>query len=112
MLKKKEIWILVGLVVVSLLGVLLFSSSSKESVMVSILHGDEVVQTFDPQVDGNYVVQGDYGTLEVEVRDGKWHVIHEQCPNHICSKMGWVSVEDMVPITCLPNNVIILVEEK
>lgn len=30
------------------------------------------------------------------------------CPNHICENMGWVNMV-AYPITCLPNNVVVLI---
>ena len=57
------------------------------------------------------VGDGDCGGLDVEVKGGRWHVIHEQCPNHICANTGWASPEDMIVITCMPNNIVIQVSE-
>ena len=50
--------------------------------------------------------------MHIEVKDGKWHVSEVECPNLICEAMGWVDVTEIIPITCLPNNIIIYVEEQ
>ena len=116
-MKKKEIKILLIVAVIAvaaIIGVKWYQKANTpaETVqMVNITHDDKVVQTFDPNVNATYRIQGDYGTLDVEVKDGKWHVTNEECPNHICSQTGWVSTEDFLPIVCLPNNVTVQISE-
>ena len=75
--------------------------------MVSVVYHNRVIMTFDYREDAVYHVDGDSGGLEIEVKDNKWHVINEQCPNHICASMGWVDVNEIIPITCLPNGIFI-----
>ncbi len=115
-MKKKEILILVITAVVAvaaIFGVKLYQNAQKAKVpevLVDITHDGEVVQSFDPNVDATYHIQGNYGTLDVEVKDGQWHVTNEECPNHICASMGWASVDDSFPIVCVPNGVVIMKE--
>ena len=75
--------------------------------MVNIFYHNQVISQFDPSVDAVYHVEGDYGGLDVEVKDGKWHVTNEECPNHVCANMGWVDINEIIPITCLPNGITI-----
>ena len=113
-MKKREWIILLAVIAACLLGSVLFSMRPKKNsgYVVKVQHGSEIVKEFDPMVDAVYAIEGDCGGLEVEVKEGRWHVINEKCPNHICANMGWMSVEDtLLPITCLPNNVIIYLEE-
>ncbi len=114
-MKRRE-WIIIGILaaaaVIAIAIMKLKPSSQASGYVVAIQHRNTIVQEFDPMVDAVYKVDGDVGGLEVEVKDGKWHVINEQCPNHVCANMGWMGVNDVgVPITCLPNNVIIFLEE-
>ncbi|NCB32986.1 MAG: hypothetical protein EOM64_03725 [Erysipelotrichia bacterium] len=115
-MKKKEIKILliaVAVAIAAILGIKLYQNAqaSKEpKVLIDITHDGEVVQTFDPNKDAIYHIQGNYGTLDVEVKDGKWHVTNEECPNHICASMGWSSADDSFPIVCVPNGVVIMKE--
>ncbi len=46
--------------------------------------------------------------LAIEVKDGKWHVSKVDCPNHNCEKMGWVDVDSILPIQCIPNGIYIV----
>ncbi len=72
---------------------------------VDIFYHNKVVKSFNPSVDNIYTLQGDYGQVQVEVKDGKWHVTNEECPNHVCSGMGWMGIDDIFPIYCMPNDI-------
>lgn len=117
-MKKKEIKILVILAAAAAAVILVLklvqarSSAEGSGVKVAIYYRDEIVQEFWSGEDAVYQVDGDSGGLEVEVKDGKWHVINEQCPNHVCAEMGWVGEGEYLPITCLPNNIVIVQESE
>jgi hypothetical protein len=115
-MKKKEIYILVAIAVLSVAALLVLKNpfwkqEEEPKTMVGIYHRDKLIHAFDPEEDAVYHVQGSYGTLDVEVKDSQWHVTNEECPNHICAGMGWVTVDDLLPITCMPNEVYIMVLE-
>ena len=59
-----------------------------------------------------YHVEGSnpYGVL-IEYKNNKVRVIDEESPKHICQTQGW-SNSPLSPITCLPNNIIIVIESK
>jgi len=110
-MKKKE-WLMVLAVLVLAGGMILWTLLNKGSgTTVQVYHGEEVVLEFDPEKDAVYDIEGDYGGLQIEVKDGSWHVINEECPNHICASMGWQDKDSLIPITCIPNNIIIIVSE-
>lgn len=112
-MKKKEIIILAVIAVVAAAVILVLRflrPQGTEGVMVAIYHRNKVVQEFDSGKDAVYTIEGDYGTLDVEVKDGKWRVTNEECPNHICAEMGWIGPGEYMPITCLPNNVVVVEE--
>lgn len=111
-MKKREIIIVALVAVVALLAVVLLKGCQKPKTLVAIKHGNNIVKEFDPTVDAIYEVTGDYGKMHIEVKDGKWHVSEVECPNHICEAMGWVDATEIIPITCLPNKIIIYVEEQ
>ncbi|MFV0379396.1 MAG: NusG domain II-containing protein [Anaerorhabdus sp.] len=81
-----------------------------EEQIVSIIYDENVVETFNPDVNNEYWIEGSYGKLKVEVLDSKWRVTEEDCPNHICSNVGWVSISDYYPIVCLPNEVSVVIK--
>lgn len=76
-----------------------------------VVFNDKTILTFNIDKDAEYWVEGSYGKLKIEVKDHKWRVTEEDCPNHLCSKVGWVSIESYLPIVCLPNNVYVVLDE-
>lgn len=114
-MKKKEILILAVLAAIAAVLIVLMkvresASQDDGGVTVAVYHRNQIVLEFSSAKDAVYTVDGDYGTLDVEVKDGKWHVTNEECPNHVCAQMGWVGPGEFLPITCLPNNVVVVEE--
>ncbi|MBQ6531895.1 MAG: NusG domain II-containing protein [Solobacterium sp.] len=112
-MKKTEKIIIAVLLAASLLAVFLMKNpfwKKEPEILVTIEHQGKVIYEFDPAKDAVYHVHGSYGELDVEVKDGKYRVTNETCPNHICANMGWVSPEEELPIVCMPNEVIVLVK--
>ncbi len=116
-MKKKEIIILAVIALIAVVAIVALNmpknvskTSETKGVMVAIYHRNKIVQEFDSGIDAVYTIEGDYGTLDVEVKDGKWRVTNEECPNHICAEMGWIGEGEYLPITCLPNNVVVVEE--
>ena len=112
-MKKTEKIIIGILLAASLLAILVMKNpfgKKGPEVLVVIEHQGKVIQEFDPETDAVYHVIGSYGELDVEVKDGKYRVTNEDCPNHICANMGWVSPEEDLPIVCMPNEVIVMVK--
>lgn len=52
---------------------------------------------------------GGYNILEI--RDGAVGIVEASCPDKVCQKMGFIS-NSLVPITCLPNHLMICVVEQ
>ncbi|MEF9968043.1 MAG: NusG domain II-containing protein [Longicatena sp.] len=106
-MKKKEIVFIIGIVALAaaiFIGVQLMNMQKNKDVVKIIYRSDTVLEV-DPTKDGEYWFDGSYGKLMVEVKDGQWRVTNEECPNHVCSKTGWVSIDDYLPIICLPNEI-------
>lgn len=77
----------------------------QENADIQVVHGDSVIMLLNSEIDGYYDLDGDYGQMHIEVKDGKWRVTDEECPNHICSSIGFVDAQEYFPILCIPNNV-------
>jgi len=45
----------------------------------------------------------------VEAEQGRIRMIMADCPDGLCVRMGWIS-SSMIPIVCLPNRVVIILE--
>ncbi|MBP3891012.1 MAG: NusG domain II-containing protein [Solobacterium sp.] len=117
-MKKKE-WIvllviggiaLIGILALQILGKMRAKQNQalQSTYVVDVFVDDKVVETFDPNENATYTIEGNYGLMEIEVKEGQWHVSHVECPNHICEKMGWKTVDDIEPIVCLPNGIQLL----
>lgn len=58
-----------------------------------------------------YTINGTNGPVVIEYKDGAVRVIDEISPQNICQLQGW-SDSPFLPLTCLPNNVVILITER
>ena len=112
-MKKKEIIVVILIVVISIGSFLSYSHFQKD---IDEGHGvvyfqNKVVLEFDINKDDTYYFLGTYGDVYLEVKDSTWRITKEECPNHICSSMGWVTKDTFLPITCLPNEIMVVYEE-
>jgi hypothetical protein len=65
---------------------------------------DKVEEAYTIKIDGD---KEHYNI--VEVRKGEIGIIEASCPDKVCVNMGFVS-DGLLPITCLPNKLIIEIE--
>ncbi len=111
-MKKKELIIILIFIVVvvsAMIGYKVYSDNLNKE-LVQIIHDGKVIYEFDPHVDQVYKFTGSYGHMELEVKDSKWRITNEECPNHICSGIGWVDKDSYMPIICIPNEVYVAVK--
>ncbi|MGM9942390.1 MAG: NusG domain II-containing protein [Bulleidia sp.] len=120
-MKKKEILIVAGILIICLCAIFGMKflnrnteptgdnvpTQKAEGQWVAIVHRNHVAKWFDSGIDGEYSLEGDYGEMIVEVKDGRWHVKQVECPNQNCFQMGWDDGNSFMPITCIPNNIFI-----
>lgn len=104
---KKLILIVLSFVLVLLSIKLLFKSDSNYAY---VYYENKVILEIDLRINREYKVDGYNGEVLIEVKDKKIRVEKETSPLHICSKQGYVS--DNTPIICLPNKIIIKIENK
>ena len=62
---------------------------------------------YSAKQDGIYKVGGALGITTFEIKNGRVRIIDSPCPNKTCINQGWHS-----PLVCLPNNVIITLEDE
>ena len=98
-MKKKDIILIIGLLVVIGIGYFIFE----------MMQGDnEVIEKIDISIDKTYTFDGDYGKFSLEVKDKKYHAVNVECPNHDCEKVGWVSEGSSRSIVCIPNDIYVI----
>ena len=111
-MKRIEKIIIVAILLVSIVFVVLNRINSKDKVMVSVKDAnDKTLLSFNINEDNYYTLQGEYGVFNIEVKGGKCRAIDVECPNQICVHTGWISVDNPVPIICLPNGIIVSIDE-
>jgi len=62
---------------------------------------------YSAEKNGTYSVQGELGPTTFEIKDGRVRITDSPCPNKTCINQRWHS-----PLVCLPNKVIITVENE
>lgn len=87
----------------------LVSASTSDQKVAVVTYKDKEVLRIDMKNDGTYTVDGTLGDVIIEVKDNKIRVQEETSPYNICSIQGWVEYA-RVPIVCLPNHVMILIQ--
>lgn len=130
-MRKSDIILIATLLIIALTTYLIFRQVTNESAVVDgtaiVYYNDEKIMEIMLE-DGNYKVfnqqriieiddennlyhvegSNPYGVL-IEYKDNKVRVIDEESPKHICQTQGWTN-SPLSPLTCLPNNIIIVVE--
>ena len=114
-MKKKEV-IIIALVALLALAFLAYNYLFKKDTtyaLVKDLNTDEVLLRFDINEDAYYEFEVPNGYFHVEVKDGHYHATDVDCPNHDCEGFGWMpSFGVYTPIICIPNGIIVEVENE
>lgn len=111
-MKKIEKLIVVILLIIATVVFAFNKINTKDVLMVSVKNAnEEVLLTFNINEDNYYELEGKYGKFHIEVKDGKCRAIDVDCPNQICVHTGWISSDNPVPIICLPNGLMVMIDE-
>lgn len=111
-MKRNEKIVILVLLILSIVTFLINNINRKEVLMVSVKNAnEETVLTFNINEDNYYELDGEIGKFHIEVKDGKCRAIDVDCPNQICVNTGWISASNPVPIICLPNGFVVMIDE-
>lgn len=111
-MKKIEKIIVLILLLVSLVIFVFNKINRKDLKNVIVLDASEnVLLTFNIYEDNYYELNGKYGVFHIEVKNGKCRAVDVECPNQICVHTGWISVNNPLPIVCLPNGIMVKIDE-
>ena len=72
-----------------------------------VVNAAGVKYEYSASQNGTYKVPGELGPTTFEIKDGRVRIIDSPCPNKTCIAQGWHN-----PLVCLPNKVIITVEDE
>ena len=73
--------------------------------IIDTIHLDTVTESYTIRIDGD---NGAYNVIEVH--PGEIGICEASCPDGLCVNMGFIHSE-ILPITCLPNKVVIRIRE-
>ena len=111
--KEKIIILMIALLMMSWLIVSKMNSKKHRYAIVTDTINDKVILRFDIEEDAYYEFDVKNGKFHIEVKDGRYRAIDVDCPNQICVNMGWMpSLDYYAPIVCLPNGIMITIEEE
>ena len=84
---------------------------TRGAVTANIYQDGKCIYSIDlSAVEAPYTIHiGGRVTNTVVIEKGRICIEGATCPDHICVRQGWIS-NGIVPIVCLPNNVVIQIE--
>ncbi len=132
-MKKSDIILIAVILVVALISYLSFRQITNDSALEDgtaiIYYNNQKILEID-LVDGSHEVYDNSRIIDIDTTSYIFHVegsnpygvyieyennrvrvIDEESPKHICQTQGW-SNSPLQPLTCLPNNIIIVIEAK
>ena len=102
---KRDIVLILSIILVSVLLLALISLSGKSGSSVEVEVDGEHYATYSLNLDGEYAI-GDGNTLVIE--NGKAYMKSADCPDETCVRTGKISKRGQT-IVCLPNRVSVTV---
>ncbi len=96
---------IVALVFILALAIFITKKTSSRTGNKIVAVANKIRYEYSAEKNGVYSVQGSLGTTTFEVKNGKIRITDSPCPEKKCVAQGWGS-----PLVCLPNNVIITLE--
>ena len=106
-MKKLRPFDLLFIITFLTLGIFMTAKNISQNGNVIKVNTGEEVYEYSAKPDGIYKVKGLIGITTFEIKDGRVRIIDSPCPNKTCINQGWHS-----PLVCLPNNVIITIENE
>lgn len=130
-MKKTDIILMVVIIFLSLVGygvlrVILVQSTTKDGKAIVYYHDEAILEIFLEDGSYNiidednvfsideenflYTVSGTNGFVVIEYNAYRVRVVDEISPENICQYQSWSS-SPLKPITCLPNNLVIIIQD-
>lgn len=104
---KKSDFIIIGAVLLTGILLLIFMPRAEGSYAVVMYNGSEIERlplnedtVYNPPVNE---------AVEIEIKEGRVHFKHSDCPDKICVNTGWLSKSGQSAV-CLPNRLSVIVE--
>ena len=106
MLTRYDRFLIIGLIVLGLLGLVIvrYVAGGSDTVVVQV-DGAEVIRA-SLSHDRRFSVEGPLGKTEIEIKDKRVRVVDSPCGRKICIQTGWIH-KPYQTIICAPNHVVI-----
>ena len=105
-MKKKDIIVIVGILLVALISFIVIELTKQKGSSVVVKIDGQTVQEISLLEDKQYELNG--GTHLLCVEDGEAYLIKASCPDHVCIREGKISY-NWQTITCIPYKLTITV---
>lgn len=96
---------IVAIVLILVLAIFITKKSYSRTGNKIVAVANKIRYEYSAEKNGIYTIQGLLGATTFEVKNGKIRITDSPCPEKKCVAQGWSS-----PLICLPNNVIITLE--
>ena len=109
-MKKKDIILLVSLVIAGALLLALFSAITRDTgeIVLVLVDGEEYAR-LPLGEDAELIIEGVGGTNTLVIKDGEAYMTHADCPDLLCVKSG--KATELKTIVCLPHRVTVSIEK-
>ena len=104
-----DLILIVSLLLVSLSVYFLFFNDKYDGSRAVVYQKGEVVGSYSLFIDGEYPLNEGKNILKIE--DGRAYMIYADCPDGWCKMQGKISYSGE-RIVCLPNSIVIIIEEE
>lgn len=111
MLTRNDRILIFSLVAIASFSFARFFFTSHEGKEVLVKVGNRPVQKVSLRMDKRINVEGEKGSVVIEVKEGRVRVVESSCFQKICVNTGWINKPGQ-NIVCLPNKVLITIEGK
>lgn len=108
-MKQHRIWffVIVGLLLLSLVGILLVQFLQKEGDLVNIYQDGVLLHSLPLGEDRTIRIESESGGYNVvTISEGKAWISEASCPDQVCVHHG-PTTETADPIVCLPNKLVV-----
>ncbi len=110
-MKKKDIIFIGILCIVIGVGYGIYMMFQGEKEVIQVYHQNKMIAEVNINENKTYDFKGNYGNFSLEVKDGQYHAVNVDCPNHDCEKVGWVKKGSSKQIVCVPNDIYVIQSE-
>ena len=112
MLKTKT-WITIILIFLLISCLAWFGLTRLNSGTVAIIEapGQTFQINLSTAINQEIIVNSEYGTNTIEIKDGKIRIKEADCPDKVCVRTGWTD-SPALPIVCLPHKVTVTIKKE